>query len=279
MNSGIYKIINIKTGDFYIGSSKNIVKRWKIHKSKLKNKNHINNILQSAWNKYGENNLILEILETCDKDKLYEKEQFYLDNLNPKYNIGLKASGGDNLTNNPNKEKIIDKIRKTLKENYQKLTIDEKINYSEKFKGSKNPNYGNNWTDSMKKQMSDKVRKYFETHEHYKNGKKHEEIYGEEKAKEINDKLSKFASSRIGDKNAFFGKHHNDETKKKLKDYRMGKYFGEQNIPFTINNQQYNSLGEASNELEIPITTIRWRLRSKNKKFESYKYITQPQAS
>ena len=29
--SGVYKITNTVTGDFYIGSSKNIERRWKAH--------------------------------------------------------------------------------------------------------------------------------------------------------------------------------------------------------------------------------------------------------
>nr|ATI20269.1 GIY-YIG endonuclease [Juglanconis sp.] len=37
--------------------------------------------------KYGHNNFTLEILEYCSKDMLIEREQYYLDLLNPEYNI------------------------------------------------------------------------------------------------------------------------------------------------------------------------------------------------
>lgn len=51
--SGIYKILNIKNGKFYIGSSNNIKVRWSQHKTLLKNNKHENKYLQNAWNKYG----------------------------------------------------------------------------------------------------------------------------------------------------------------------------------------------------------------------------------
>lgn len=51
--------------------------------------------------------------------------------------------------------------------------------------------------------------------------------------------------------------------KKKLSEQRKGKYNGNQNIKFTIDDIEYFSLGDASNKLYIPITTIKWRLKSK----------------
>jgi len=42
MNSGIYKIANKVTGDFYIGSAVDINKRWNQHKFLLKKQKHYN---------------------------------------------------------------------------------------------------------------------------------------------------------------------------------------------------------------------------------------------
>ena len=72
--------------------------------------------------------------------------------------------------------------------------------------------------------------------------------------------------------NPFFGKHHSDETKNKLSEIRKGTYSGEQNIPIIIDDIEYRSAGEASKKLGIPMATIRWRVMSKNKKFDNYKY-------
>lgn len=41
--------------------------------------------------KYGHDKFKLEIFEYCDKNTLMEKEQFYLDQLNPSYNILKQA--------------------------------------------------------------------------------------------------------------------------------------------------------------------------------------------
>lgn len=269
--SGIYKIVNIENGKFYIGSSKDLNGRWIQHKSGLKNKKHINIILQRAWDKYGKDKFTFQIVEECDKSILLEREQFYIDTLNPEYNIGLKSSGGDNLTNHPDRKEIIEKIVKGLYKKYENMTDDERKHLSEIRLGEKNSNYGNNWTEEMKEKSSKRTTEFFKNHTHYKTGKTHEEIFGE-RAKEINKKLSISASLKTGDKNPFFGKHHSEKTKKEISDIRKGKYYGKQNIPFIIDGKEYTSLGEASKELGIRFTTIRWRLKSKNKKFENYKY-------
>jgi group I intron endonuclease len=88
---GIYSIKNVKNNNCYFGSSKNIEKRWKTHLNQLKNNKHHNIRLQRAWNKYGENNFIFEIVEECDETNLLQLEQKYID-LNPKYNISLFIS-------------------------------------------------------------------------------------------------------------------------------------------------------------------------------------------
>lgn len=48
MNIGIYKIQNILNKKLYIGSSNNIVRRWKAHKHDLFLNKHINKKLQNA---------------------------------------------------------------------------------------------------------------------------------------------------------------------------------------------------------------------------------------
>ena len=77
---------------------------------------------------------------------------------------------------------------------------------------------------------------------------------------------------KSGHNNPFFGKQHSDETKNKLSEIRKGTYHGVQNIPIIIDDVEYSSAGEASRKLGIPMVTIRWRVMSKNKKFDNYKY-------
>ena len=47
--------------------------------------------IDRALLKYGYSKFKLEILEYCKISNLIEREQYYLDNLKPEYNILLKA--------------------------------------------------------------------------------------------------------------------------------------------------------------------------------------------
>lgn len=79
MASGIYVILNIQNGHFYIGQTQNFRKRLRDHKSYLIRGTHPNHHLQSAWNKYGERAFRFVELECCSIEQLDEREQYYLD--------------------------------------------------------------------------------------------------------------------------------------------------------------------------------------------------------
>lgn len=240
---GIYRIKNLVNGKCYYGSSKQIEKRLKRHKRELNNNVHINCVLQRAWDKYGEKNFLFEVIEECDEIVLLEKEQYYLD-LNPEYNIGLKSSGGDNLTKNPNKDIIIKKITESVKQKYSLMTDEEK---------------------------KEKHSKPMETNPNWKGGASFKYCECGIKITPVNNTCIN-CRDKSGINNPFFGKRHSEETKKKLREKRLGKYSGEQNIPVIIDNMEYRSAGEASKILNIPMVTIRWRVKSKNKKFDNYRY-------
>lgn len=94
---GIYCIKNISNNKCYIGSSNDLEYRKSMHFSKLKHGGHVNKHLQSAYNKYGNNSFefsILEIIpeELFTKEFLLSREQYYIDFINPEYNI-LKTAG------------------------------------------------------------------------------------------------------------------------------------------------------------------------------------------
>lgn len=91
ITSGIYKIEHISTGRIYIGSAVKIIRRWQEHKSELLRGIHGNKRLQNSWNKHGEQAFKLEVVEKCECSKLIEREQFYIDTLNPYYNIARIA--------------------------------------------------------------------------------------------------------------------------------------------------------------------------------------------
>lgn len=80
MKSGIYKITNKANGKVYIGSAYNLRNRIYTHKSRLRRGVHKNKHLQSAFEFYGEQKFIFEIIEIVENKKMIlEREQFYLD--------------------------------------------------------------------------------------------------------------------------------------------------------------------------------------------------------
>lgn len=76
---GIYAIRNKLTNRSYIGSSKNIHKRWESHKYMLDKGTHHCDYLQRAWSKYGSKNFEFIVLEECHNEQLLQREQNYFD--------------------------------------------------------------------------------------------------------------------------------------------------------------------------------------------------------
>lgn len=112
--SGVYKITNLINNKAYIGSSINVYNRKHTHINKLKNNNHHCKHLQNAYNKYGKDNFLFEIIEYCEN--ITEREQYYIDLIKPEYNKRLVAQNNKGLiVSNQTKKKISD----TLKENYK----------------------------------------------------------------------------------------------------------------------------------------------------------------
>lgn len=130
MKSGIYKITCISTDKFYIGSAINIDRRWWRHKRDLKYNCHQNRFIQRAWNKYW-GNFKFEIIElVSDKSKLIEREQFWIDNLKPQYN--LTPTAGSSLGVKHTKE-----TREKMSLAKRQMTEETKRKFSELRKGKK----------------------------------------------------------------------------------------------------------------------------------------------
>lgn len=89
--SGIYCISNNIDNRFYIGSTKNFYVRKRFHFIELKGNYHNNQHLQRFYNKYGKDSLQFKVLEICPVNDLISKEQYYIDELKPQFNICKKA--------------------------------------------------------------------------------------------------------------------------------------------------------------------------------------------
>ena len=127
----IYKILNKINNKFYIGSTVNHKKRISEHKRALNKNRHHNSILQNAWNKYGKDSFEFIIIEHVEqREQLLKREQYYLDNLKPEYNIATNSSAP-----------MLGK--KHSKESIEKILLD----LNSRPKGKDHPNYGRRWTE------------------------------------------------------------------------------------------------------------------------------------
>ncbi len=77
--SVIYRIKNLLNNKGYIGQTKNFRKRLNNHSMYLNKGTHCNSLLQRAFNKYGCNCFIIEILEYVTLENLTEREQYWCD--------------------------------------------------------------------------------------------------------------------------------------------------------------------------------------------------------
>lgn len=255
MSRGIYKIMCAESEKFYIGSSENIEGRWIQHKSRLKHNRHENIYMQRTYNKYGPDCFEYSIVEIVDEMiNLLTIEQKYLDELKPLLNIGKQSSGGDNISNNPNREDIISRMTKSINDRYAKMTPEERKCMSRP--GESNPNWKGGSSFSVC-QCGKKIAKY--------------------------DKSCMKCRDINGENNPFFNKHHSVETKLKISNIHKNNW---QNLSdeekqikkpnmrkVKIDNIVYLSCAEASRKLGIHIMTICYRVKSEY--FPNYQYCNQ----
>lgn len=81
--SGIYRIVNLRTGKLYIGgTTQPFETRWGQHLSDLEGRTHSNHGLQADWDKYGRNEFVFEVVEdVADIANVPSVEQKHLDGL------------------------------------------------------------------------------------------------------------------------------------------------------------------------------------------------------
>lgn len=123
---GVYIIFNTKNGKKYIGSTVNLYTRLQKHRSLLRSNKHENSYLQNAWNKYGELYFQYSILEFSNLENLTIKEQYWIDQCNPEYNITKEVVR--NTLSKESREKQAQTRRDLFKLGILKPTKTRKIN-------------------------------------------------------------------------------------------------------------------------------------------------------
>ena len=77
--SGIYKITRLKTGEIYIGKSTNVKDRWIQHCKTVYGAGTIaHSILHTTMAKDGLEQFTFELVEEVPKDKLTEREKYWI---------------------------------------------------------------------------------------------------------------------------------------------------------------------------------------------------------
>lgn len=84
--SAVYKIVNTVTGDFYVGSSKDVKRRWASHKEPSRWRRNPNSPLYRDMQKYGVDKFRFQILAPVMEEYLTQVEQEFIDMLKPTYN-------------------------------------------------------------------------------------------------------------------------------------------------------------------------------------------------
>jgi len=93
--SGVYKITRLKTNEIYIGQTTSVDKRWQEHvKSALGVGTLASSQLHRVMRSDGPENFTFELLEEVPKDKLRERESYYIDFYDSK-TYGLNSVTGD----------------------------------------------------------------------------------------------------------------------------------------------------------------------------------------
>ena len=136
--SGIYKWENKISGEFYIGSAVDLSKRMSEYyrESYITHPSRGKSIICYALVKYGYSNFSLSILEYCNRDEVITREQYYLDLLNPTYNILKYAYSSDGYKH------TLEAINKMSLAKKGKFTIED------------NSFYGKTHTEEVKELMS-----------------------------------------------------------------------------------------------------------------------------
>lgn len=217
--TGIYAIRRLASNKRYIGSaSVSLPGRWVDHRKDLRGNRHYNDYLQKAWNKYGEEAFVFEVIEYCPPEACLDREQFWIDHYQSYderfgYNLCPKAANSAGY-------KHTEETRARMREawasgNRQPPSPEHLARLHEMQKGRKRKP---ETIAKMREAMKGRVR----TPEHSANiskAKKGKKLSEEEKAKRRGWKHTDEAKAKLSAINT--GRKHSEETKQKLKERQL----------------------------------------------------------
>ena len=131
--SAVYKITNTVTGDFYIGSSKDVKQRWANHKKPSTWNKCPNKQLYQDMKRYGTDKFVFQVIEEVEIDSLKEIEQQFIETLKPTYNSN-RAKGWDIERLEESRRKASRKYEKSDKRKKAKKEYNKEYKKSDKYK-------------------------------------------------------------------------------------------------------------------------------------------------
>ncbi len=140
-SSGIYMCTCTANNKSYIGQSVDVKLRKTQHLSELRYNKHFNEYLQKSYNKYGEDSLVWEVLEYCDKDNLDDREIYWIaqhDTVDNGFNATVGGTANRVFKRTP---EFRERLSQTLTESW-KDADDRRASISKRMTGSGNPMYG-----------------------------------------------------------------------------------------------------------------------------------------
>lgn len=136
---GIYRIRNIINDKVYIGqTSENFKRRYLHHRWKLNNGSHDNSYLQRAYNKYGAENFVFEVVHIVEDTSLLDDlEILYIEQSDNRYNMLLGGGGRRGYAMKDSTKKLIGKANKehmtgrvASEKTKQKMSTSQKARYA-----------------------------------------------------------------------------------------------------------------------------------------------------
>ena len=217
--SGIYQIRNLVNGKKYIGQASNLRKRKSNHFSSLKRGDHYNQHFQRAYDKYGKENFVFEILIYCELFELTPYEQFFVNREDRKnlYNICLKCV-----------DSSLGVIRS--EEARQKMSISHIGLQS----GESSPWYGKHRSKETKEKISNSLTGRLLSDDHKKKlsealSGENNPMYGVCPSEETRKRMSKsHIGLQSGENHPMWGKHHSKESKEKISKAKRGASLSEE---------------------------------------------------
>ena len=161
----IYKVINEVNGKQYVGCTiYSLTKRLSEHFYRCINTDS-NTKFCNSIRKYGVENFKIELIEECDVDKIYEREQFHINNLGTFENGLNTTSGGEGCLGYKHSEKIRKKISENTKNGNSHKNKTYEVLYGDRAEEEKNKRKlsvkkgWENLTEEQRAQREENIRK------------------------------------------------------------------------------------------------------------------------